>query len=246
MLASVSEAADRPIEEIVELIGASEWTRLLAGIAMSAATRTAWQAKVRTLGRSLASGLLAADDAKLDTEQLIIAAIADIEAPHLCLLELLVSYEPSVTLGVGLVAEPHRIPSFPEFPGVGREAGTWYVGRRFWTPGHIGAARPPLRPVISSLLGTLQRHGLAVQNDNVAEAIQRYSKKLGEKSARDVARSRNRKAPAKPVPTISSMDVRNMTPAQSWSPTELGEQVLDRFRNAGAEVPDGWTSSSAD
>lgn len=101
VLATACEASQRPIEEILELIDTSDRMRLLAGIAMSAATRTAWQAKVRTLGQSLASGLLAKDDAQIDTEQLIIAAIADIEGPHLSLLDLLVSYQPTVTLGVG-------------------------------------------------------------------------------------------------------------------------------------------------
>ena len=38
---------------------------------------------MRTLGGSLAAGLLAEDNATIDTEQMIIAAIADIEAPQL-------------------------------------------------------------------------------------------------------------------------------------------------------------------
>ena len=41
VLASAAEAAGRPIEEVTELSHASKKTRLLAGIAMSAATRTA-------------------------------------------------------------------------------------------------------------------------------------------------------------------------------------------------------------
>jgi hypothetical protein len=49
---------------------------------------------VRTLGRSLASGLLADDNAKIDTEQMIIAAITDIEGPQLAMLELLVCWCP--------------------------------------------------------------------------------------------------------------------------------------------------------
>ena len=55
--------------------------------ALSAATRTAWEDKLRTLGRSLESGLLAEDNAKVDTEQMIIAAITDIEGPQLAMLE---------------------------------------------------------------------------------------------------------------------------------------------------------------
>jgi hypothetical protein len=246
VLASACEASQRPIEEILELIDTSDRTRLLAGIAMSAATRTAWQAKVRTLSRSLASGLLAIDDAQIDTEQLIIAAIADIEGPHLALLDLLVGYQPTVELGVGVIAEPHRIPSYPGFPGISREAGTWYVGQRSWTTKHIGAARSPLRRVMSSLLGTLQRHGLAMQNDNTAEAVQKFAKELEHETARRLPQPNRNNAGRSSVPSVHPANIKSMTPAPSWSPTELGEQVLDRFREAGAEVPDGWIVSSTD
>ena len=67
---------------------------MLTGFALNAATRTAWEDKVRTLGRSLAAGLLAEDNAKIDTEQMIIAAITDIEGPQLATLELLVALVP--------------------------------------------------------------------------------------------------------------------------------------------------------
>ena len=60
-----------PIEEMEERINASERTQLLTGVALNAAARTASEDKVRTLGRSLASGLLADDNAKIDTEQMI-------------------------------------------------------------------------------------------------------------------------------------------------------------------------------
>ncbi len=219
-LALACEALDYEPEELEGLIGASDRTRLLAGIALSAATRTAWQDKVRTLGRSLASGLLAADDAQIDTEQLIIAAIADIEAPQLSLLELLACWVPP---GQGrVVAEPYEAdPSLEE----------WHLGGRRWTAEDIGVARPRLRPVMSSLLGTLQRHGLATQNDNIAQALENYSQAFDSRQGRRIPQA---------TPRISGATV---TPAATWSPTELGEQVLDRFCKAGAEVPDGWISS---
>ena len=77
--------------ELKERINASERAKLLTGLALSAASRTVWEDKLRTLGRSLASGLLAADNAQIDTEQIIIAAITDIEAPQLAMLELMVA-----------------------------------------------------------------------------------------------------------------------------------------------------------
>lgn len=203
-LASACEALDdcEPAE-LEGLIGASDRTRLLAGIALSAATRTAWQAKVRTLGRSLASGLLAADDAQIDTEQLIIAAIADIEGPQPSLLDLLACWVPP--LGPGrAVAEPYE--ANPSLEG-------WHVGGRLWTSEDIGTARPPLRPIVRSLLGTLQRHGLATQNDNTAQALENYSQEFDRKQARRVVQA---------TPRISGATV---TPPATWSPTELGRNA---------------------
>lgn len=101
------EAGGEP-EELDALIRTSERTRLQAGIAISAATRTGWPAKVRALGRALASGLLAEDDAQIDSEMLILAAMADIEAPHLSLLELLADRVPPRWVGDEPIAHPRR------------------------------------------------------------------------------------------------------------------------------------------
>jgi hypothetical protein len=225
VLASAAEAAGRPVEEITGLSRASEQTRLLAGTAMSAATRTAWGAKVRTLGRSLASGLLATDDAQVDVEQLIIAAISDIEGPHLALLDLLVSSEPDITVR-GANARPAIAPQ-----------------RRKWTIRQITMVRPKLGAVVPSLLGTLQRHGLIKENNNVAEAIQRYSNELATEAAREAGRTTNAGVRARPaVPRLAPNTAQRLTPQRSWSPTELGDQVVGRFREAGADAPDVWTS----
>lgn len=227
VLTSAAEAADRPVEEIAELSRASDQSLLLAGTAMSAATRTAWDGKVRTLGRSLASGLLATDEAQIDTEQLIIAAISDIEGPHLALLDLLVSSEPDIT-ALGGNARPAIAPE-----------------RRKWTIGQITAVRPKLSPVVPSLIGTLQRHGLIKENDNVADAIQGYSNELANQSAREAARPTNNRQRRMPgVPRLNPHVARRLTPQQTWSPTELGDQVVARFRAAGAGAPDVWTSVS--
>src|SRR5260370_1243360 len=99
-----------PVDELDERINASERTQLLTGFALSAATRTAWDDKVRTLGRSLASGLLADDGAKIDTEQMIIAAIADIEGPQLAMLELLVAWRRGRHVAEPLISWPRDLP----------------------------------------------------------------------------------------------------------------------------------------
>lgn len=179
-----------PIEEMEERINASERTKLLTGLALSAAGRTAWEDKVRTLGRSLAAGLLAEDNVKIDTEQMIIAAIADIEAPHLAMLELLVAYIPSFSSLTIL-----EVPKTSQRAG---PDGDWGVAGRNFRPSAFDSFRPNLAPLAPSLLGTLQRHGLATQNDGY------------------------------------------------WSPTEFGEKVFLRFRDAGAKLEDVWSAGPAD
>lgn len=99
-----------PVDEMEARIKASKQTELLTGLALDAASRTAWEDKVRTLGRSLAEGLLSEDNAKIDTEQMIIAAIADIEAPQLAMLDLLVAWRPGRNVAESLVSGPLDLP----------------------------------------------------------------------------------------------------------------------------------------
>ena len=191
-----------PVDELEDRINASDRTQLLTAFALNAATRTAWEDKVRTLGRSLAAGLLADDNAKIDTEQMIIAAITDLEGPHLSMLDLLVRWAVVYELDVPTIAgsvnvasrQPVDIPRYSYGVGPGRK---WNLHNRTWSTSEIDEARPSLAPIKLSLIGTLQRHGLAVQNGN------------------------------------------------TWSPTELGEQVFLRFRDAGADLDDVWSSGPA-
>ena len=83
MLAATHWAIGGDPAEPERLILASDQSRLQAGIALSAATRTAWPPKVIALGRALAAGLVAADEARILTEPFIMAALADVEAPPL-------------------------------------------------------------------------------------------------------------------------------------------------------------------
>jgi hypothetical protein len=233
-LASACDAGI-PLDELADRINASDRTQLLAGYALAAASRTAWEDKVRTLGRSLASGLLAADEAQIDTEQLIISAIADIEAPHLALLEFLVCWEPGRDVSRPPIDGPLDIPAYSHgLPSTGG----WIVQNRAWATWQIREQRPRLAPVAPSLLGTLQRHGLAVQNDNTPQAIERYQQQLEEADARQHPGLTF--GPA--VPRVT--DAGRMVPEPTWSPTELGEQVYLRFRDAGTNLPDVWTTGN--
>jgi len=230
-------------EEFERLITRDEQSRLLSGIAIAAGTRTVWSDKLRTLGYSLNHGLLATEEAIVNTEQMILAAIADIEQPHLALLDLIVAYEPIRTVGQ---TEPRRLnipaDSWTELPG-GNE--TWRAGRREWTQTQIIAQRPRLGPVLGSLLGTLQRHGLVREDVNTDENIQKFSNKLQDATARAIGpRNRGKLGGLTSAPRVR-LGPHDMAPP-SWSPTLLGEQVWERFRDAGAEVPDQWTVKTAE
>jgi hypothetical protein len=230
-----------PVEEMEERINASERTRLLTGYALSAASRTAWEDKVRTLGRSLAAGLLADDNATIDTEQMIIAAIADIEGPHLAMLELLVAWRPGRHSAEPLISGPLDLPK-DSYDSPFDD--NWDAAWREWSRELIAHSRPNLAPLAPSLLGTLQRHGLVVQNAKTGEAIEKYAQAY-EKQVADYERMRvagthrYRRTP-------SVLNPAKLAPDPTWSPTELGEQVFLRFRDAGTDLDDVWSSGPAD
>lgn len=221
-------------------INASGRTRLLTGTALDAASRTAWEDKVRTLGRSLAAGLLADDNATIDTEQMIIAAIADIEGPQLAMLEFLVAWRRGRNVGEQPVTGPLDLPKDshdrPYSDG-------WYIAGREWSREQIAHARPSLGPLAPSLLGTLQRHGLVVQNDNTGKAIEEYSQAL-EKKIAEYERQRTA-GTHRFSRTPEVLNPAKLAPGPTWSPTELGEQVFLRFRDAGTDLDDVWSSSTA-
>ena len=222
-----------PVDEMEERINGSERTQLLTGYALSAASRTAWEDKVRTLGRSLATGLLA-DNAKIDTEQMIIAAIADIEGPQLAMLELLVAWRPGRNVAEPLISGPLDLPGESHSR---TSDGSWNVIWREWPRELVARARPNLSPLAPSLLGTLQRHGLVVQNDQTGEAIEKYAqafeKKLGEQYRRE-----GRAGAFRPSSVPKVVNPAGLAPEPTWSPTELGEQVFLRFRDAGTKLED--------
>lgn len=233
VLSTAAEEIGCDDEQLGKLIGSSETSRLQTGLAMDAAQRTAWPPKVSALGRVLAEGLLATDEDQVNVQDQALVAMADLERLHLILLELLVKYEPRSVVE-GAAAEPHLLPSYQDsFLG---EAGpdnpkVWAVGRRKWTARQIVEARPQLRPVLTTLVGTLQRHGLAIENDSAPEVLEELSKDLV-KQVNQQAGQMQRSQQAKPV-ILRETRIRSVQP--SWSPTELGETILDYYRLAGEE-----------
>jgi hypothetical protein len=209
-LSAACEASGLSAEDTLSRMFSDEKFRLLAGTAMVAAAHTTLEDKVRTLGRSLASGLLASDDAAIDIEQMIMLALADLEAPQLALLDLLVAWRPPQT---GDETSPIRldIPEHSHSQPSGRE---WSVNQRKWYVHAIQTYRPRLTPVFSSLVGTLERHGLVTYESNVDDSS----------AIRD-----------------ESYDPELQRPYVE--PTELGEHVWLRFYRAGMNLPHVWVAS---
>jgi hypothetical protein len=233
VLSTAAEEVGCDDKQLGELIRSSETSKLQTGLAMDAAQRTAWPPKVYALGRVLAAGLIATDEAEVEIQDQALAAMADLERLHLILLELLVKYEPEWRHD-HIVARSHLVPSYqnvflngdrPDNPKV------WSIGRRKWMARQIVAVRPQLRPVLTSLLGTLQRHGLAAENDNAPEGLEQLNKNLVQQVNRQAGQMQ-RGRQARPV-TLREATVRVSGP--SWSPTELGETILDYYRLAGEE-----------
>jgi hypothetical protein len=231
MLGVTAEAAAQDPEQLADLIGQSEGTRLLTATAMAGAARTAWPPKVAALGRALAAGLIA-DDARIDVAELVLPAMADMERPHVSLLELLVRWWPGASAPR---QQDQRLP-------LRRVGEAWEAGRRIWTAVQIGQARPELRPVVTSLIGTLERYGLAVQNDDTAAVLAEFSKQIRKEMARNPPqRARNG---AQLLPVMPEMTTNRITPAPSWSPTNLGDQVLGYYQLAATEFDDAQAGTA--
>lgn len=79
-------------QELGERMGQSQRTRLLTATAAESAAKTAWPPKVRALGRVLADGLIADDEAKIDMVQLALTAMTELERPHVMVLDLIANY----------------------------------------------------------------------------------------------------------------------------------------------------------
>jgi len=235
-------AADKDLggggpDKLADRAGHSAQKRLITAMAVDAAASTAWPVKVIALGRVLAAGLVATDEATLDDAQLALRAMADMERLHASLLELLVRWQPRRAIGDPR-AEPYAHPR----PWGGKPI-PWQAGQRKWTYDRVGNVRPQLRPLLPSLMGTLQRHGLAVQNDATTGAVERYAATPADDIHRRAMRGGGGLPTSPAAPLKPSAREREM-PAPTWSPTELGERVLGFYLRA-AELAAGPSQSSS-
>lgn len=237
VLESTAEASKCNAEELADRISNSERTRLLTATAMASAINTAWPPKVRALGKALADGLIATDEAEANISDLLIPAMTDMERPHLSVLELLVRWVPYPS--EGNLERPIEHQEFPihairSGPSAGDfTTSGWTIGQRKWTAYQIEQARPALRPVLTALLGTLQRHGLVEQYDDTPGILARFSERIRDESSRNGIRAGQRiTAGSLLPPTISEMDALGVASQPRWSPTELGEHLLGFYHLA--------------
>ena len=155
MAEAAAGAADYSPEELGEQMGRSPRTRLLTATAAEAASKTAWAPKVIALGKALAAGLIVEDDTQIDTEQFALGAMAGMERPHVALLDLLVHYWP-VRARTSRDIDPLEEVK-PLVKGQRRPCG--------WRLSDILQARRQLAPVLVSVLGMFQMHGLAMEGN---------------------------------------------------------------------------------
>lgn len=231
MMISASEALGREPDEIVELAMGSERARLLTATATFGTAQTTWPPRVRALGRVLADGLIAEDEAKIDLTDMALAAMAELERPHVSLLELLVCYVP--------ILEEDRWTSARYRPDPSPQGEPGQPDGRAWQARAILAIRPQLAPAWAGLIETLVRLGLVFERDRTTEAFRRYSTSLVNYQRRVAQRAQR----GEPAILPDSPGIPDAPP--HWSPTPFGEQVLSYYREAGAEeqdVPSGESS----
>jgi hypothetical protein len=135
---AATEAQMTP-EELLERIRADDRLLELAASVIAAAAETALKTKVRLLGRALARGTLAADDATIDHERFMVDTLAALEAPHLRVLQQINQ----------------------RYSGYGRR--TTPDGQRQahgWTFEALASRQPGLRPVIRPILSVLTAQAL--------------------------------------------------------------------------------------
>jgi hypothetical protein len=123
----------------------NELKELLTVQALNAAAATTLQEKVIALGSVLAHGLSTNDPAEIDTSSMIVAAIADLEVPHIRVL---------AQVGVD------------EYPHLASEDDPWANASIRWREYNrytLESDFPAYRVVLDAVLAVLERHGLFVK-----------------------------------------------------------------------------------
>jgi hypothetical protein len=129
--------ANVELDELRRRLTADPRRLQLTAAALSAAAATALDAKIRVLGRALATGAIATDDATVDEQQLLVAAMADLEAPHVRVLNQLSIQHAGYWGPKTLTGQAHG-----------------------WSPHDLATQVPGIAAVLQPILTVLAGHGL--------------------------------------------------------------------------------------
>ncbi len=137
VLQLAADMAGVPVDEVARRAVADERTLELAGEAIWAAWQTLNADKIRGLARALANGLTAEE--RIDQERLVIAALSDMEAVHIKVLD--------------FMDQPNRYRA--------HRSSSWQVGE-------LTAELPGLQAAFRPVLAVLERHYLVKLVENWA------------------------------------------------------------------------------
>ncbi len=172
MLELSIEAAEVSFEDFIASVERDLGTERLTSAAIEASAETSFEPKLRSIADSLAEGLTAEGRSSVDLELLVIDALRALEPVHVWLLDRLVQWEPSI----GGVLNGSTGP-FGEAASVGiHAADAWdsAVPRKPWTIATLRSNftrhQPPA--LFDAVLGTLIRHGIAVEVDRTEDLLQ--------------------------------------------------------------------------
>ncbi len=87
-LRHASEFSGLSMDELTAAIMASPARADLTMLTIDAAVQTRLDEKIQALGRAIAAGAIATDEAVIDAEQFIVKALAQIETPHIRVLQI--------------------------------------------------------------------------------------------------------------------------------------------------------------
>jgi hypothetical protein len=147
-VAYAAEASGMPADELLEQAVSDDQRHELLARTLGAAQDAALRDKRRALGRALAAGI-EGDDARIDDELLFIRAVADVDVPHIKLLEILSEDQPL----------PGQLRGSPFHGG--------------WSLATVAARHPEFGGALPSLVWTLESHGLiqTVRSGTLTSAV---------------------------------------------------------------------------
>lgn len=209
-LRAAAEDLGLTAEEFAEFSTRSERARFLTDEAMKAAEATDWPAGVRAIGRALAAGLREPDEA-LSIPRLVLPAMTELTQAHALLLNLLVM----ARTWPADRSEPEWVDDHPQLGSTPSE----------WPAGYIKAALPDLEPVLPALIGTLERHGMIERVDGIVDALDKFAGQVEQTLYRRPQMSQR----------ILRADIDRSIPPPTWSPTDLGKQVIGFYEIAGKQ-----------